>query len=114
MPLLARPRRSDLGFRLTDVTAPRASIFTTTAARSARSICRRRWAPGCAFLDYDGDGWLDILLVNGMDWPGHKRTAQHAAALSQQSQRHVSRMSRGSAGLAVEMYGMGVAVGGLQ
>ena len=29
--------------------------------------------PGCAFFDYDGDGWLDILLVNGMDWPGHKR-----------------------------------------
>ena len=20
------------------------------------------------------DGWQDILLVNGMDWPGHKRT----------------------------------------
>ena len=31
--------------------------------------------PGCAFLDYDSDGWLDILLVNGMDWPGHKRQA---------------------------------------
>ncbi len=29
---------------------------------------------GCAFLDYDRDGWQDILLVNGMDWPGHKRT----------------------------------------
>jgi len=25
------------------------------------------------FLDYDIDGWQDILLVNGMDWPGHKR-----------------------------------------
>src|SRR6266700_1294792 len=28
---------------------------------------------GCAFFDYDNDGWLDILLVNGMDWPGHER-----------------------------------------
>src|SRR5215813_14114699 len=28
---------------------------------------------GCAFLDYNNDGWQDILLVNGMDWPGHKR-----------------------------------------
>ena len=26
---------------------------------------------GCAFLDYDNDGWQDILLVDGMDWPGH-------------------------------------------
>ena len=66
--------------------------------------------PGCAFLDYDGDGWLDILLVNGMDWPGHKR---------QRSTLHLYRNNRNgtftdvtrSAGLAVEMYGMGVAVG---
>src|SRR5262249_36725083 len=28
--------------------------------------------PGCAFIDYDGDGWQDILLVNGQDFPGHK------------------------------------------
>ena len=27
--------------------------------------------PGCAFIDYDNDGWPDILLVNGEDWPGH-------------------------------------------
>ena len=28
---------------------------------------------GCAFLDYDRDGWQDILLINGTDWPGHKK-----------------------------------------
>src|SRR6516164_9825827 len=28
---------------------------------------------GCAFLDYDNDGWLDVLLINGMDWPEHYR-----------------------------------------
>src|SRR6267143_1828219 len=27
--------------------------------------------PGVAFIDYDNDGWPDIFLVNGMDWPGH-------------------------------------------
>ena len=26
---------------------------------------------GGAFFDYDNDGWLDILLVNGDWWPGH-------------------------------------------
>ena len=45
--------------------------------------------PGCAFLDYDGDGWLDILLVNGCDWPGHKRQRSTPASLPEQSQRHV-------------------------
>ncbi|MGD0842612.1 MAG: VCBS repeat-containing protein, partial [Candidatus Acidiferrales bacterium] len=29
--------------------------------------------PGVAFLDYDNDGWQDILIVNGMDFPGHIR-----------------------------------------
>jgi len=32
---------------------------------------------GCAFLDYDGDGYQDILLINSMAWPGHKRIAPH-------------------------------------
>src|SRR5690606_36389619 len=25
---------------------------------------------GCAFIDYDGDGWLDVLLAGGGTWPG--------------------------------------------
>ena len=65
---------------------------------------------GCAFLDYDADGWQDIVLLNGMDWPGHKR------------QRSVLRLYRNNrngtftditkaAGLDIEIYGMGVAVG---
>ena len=31
--------------------------------------------PGCAFIDYDGDGYPDILLVNGEDWPGHTKAS---------------------------------------
>src|SRR5205814_4863531 len=27
--------------------------------------------PGCAFIDYDNDGYPDILLVNGADFAGH-------------------------------------------
>jgi predicted nucleotidyltransferase len=34
--------------------------------------------PGCAFLDYDGDGWQDILLVGGGAWP---ETPERPAAL---------------------------------
>ena len=47
--------------------------------------------PGCAFLDYDGDGWLDILLVNGTNWPGQARRAKHDGPLSQQPQRNIHR-----------------------
>src|SRR5438045_3704386 len=36
----------------------------------------KKWRPetmggGGAFLDYDNDGRLDILLVNGDTWPSH-------------------------------------------
>ena len=32
-----------------------------------------KWFPesmgsGCGFIDYDSDGWIDILLVGGGDW----------------------------------------------
>ena len=60
--------------------APLAFDWSTSQPRpasSSRTIqrrLRRKYLPetmgsGCAFLDYDGDGWQDILLVNGMDWP---------------------------------------------
>ena len=45
-----------------------------------------------------------------MDWPGHSAPAVDAAALPQQPQRHVHRRDA-RAGLDVELYGMGVAVG---
>ena len=28
---------------------------------------------GCAFIDYDNDGWLDILLLSGTRMDGHTR-----------------------------------------
>ena len=65
--------------------------------------------PGCAFLDYDADGWLDILIVNGCDWPGHKRR-KTTLALYRNNRNGSFTDVTAEAGLAVEMYGMGVAV----
>ena len=65
---------------------------------------------GCAFLDYDGDGWQDILLINGMDWPGHKRERSTLKLYRNNRNGTFSDVTR-SAGLDIEMYGMGVAVG---
>ncbi len=75
----------------------------------------RKWLPetmgsGVAFLDYDGDGWQDVLFVNGMDWPGH---ARHRSTLALYHNNHDGTFTdvTQKAGLAVEMYGMGVTVG---
>src|SRR6266852_5890811 len=35
-----------------------------TAGRSTQKYLPEATGPGCAFLDYDNDGWLDIYLVN--------------------------------------------------
>jgi len=66
--------------------------------------------PGCAFLDYDQDGWLDILLINGQDWPGHRRQRSTLRLLHNNRNGTFSDVTK-AAGLDVEMYGMGVAVG---
>jgi len=59
----------DTPWRLTDVTTAALRYRHHTGAFGAKYL-PETMGPGCAFLDYDGDGWLDILLVNGKDWPG--------------------------------------------
>ena len=48
--------------------------------------------PGCAFLDYDNDGWMDIYLVNSgpSDFCKPSQAAAQCA-LQEQSRRHVHR-----------------------
>jgi enediyne biosynthesis protein E4 len=75
----------------------------------------KKWLPetmgsGVAFLDYDNDGWQDILFVNGADWPGH---VQRRSTLALYHNNHDGTFAdvTQKAGLAVEMEGMGVAIG---
>jgi len=75
----------------------------------------KKWLPetmgsGVAFLDYDNDGWQDILLVNGADWPGHLRRHSTLALYHNNHDGTFTDVTR-KAGLAVEMHGMGVAIG---
>ncbi|MGH8189791.1 MAG: FG-GAP repeat domain-containing protein, partial [Steroidobacteraceae bacterium] len=61
------------GFGLVDVTAAAGLTFRHNNGAYGKKLLPETLGSGCAFLDYDADGWLDILLINGMDWPGHKR-----------------------------------------
>ena len=86
---LARPALAAaptaLGFSLTDVTASAGINFHHNSGAFGAKYLPETLGPGCAFLDYDNDGWLDILLVNGMDWPDHKRQRSTLKLLPQQS-----------------------------
>jgi hypothetical protein len=97
------------GFRLTDVTAAAGIDFHHNSGAFGAKYLPETMGPGCAFLDYDGDGWLDILLVNAMDWPGHKRQ-RSALRLYRNNRNGAFTDVTRQAGLNVEMYGMGVAV----
>ncbi|MFZ0858536.1 MAG: CRTAC1 family protein [Candidatus Acidiferrales bacterium] len=74
----------------------------------------KMWLPealgsGVAFIDYN-DGWPDILLINGKDWPGHGARRTYMALYRNNRNGTFTDTTR-QAGLDVEMYGLGVAVG---
>lgn len=100
---------ADPGFRLTDVTAAAGIDFHHNSGAFGAKYLPETLGPGCAFFDYDGDGWPDILLVNGMDWPGHKKQRTTLRLYRNNRNGTFTDVTR-QAGLAVEMYGMGVAI----
>ncbi|HUB02157.1 MAG TPA: CRTAC1 family protein [Terriglobales bacterium] len=112
--LAASAQKIDAGFRLVDVTSQAGIHFHHNNGAYGGKLLPETLGSGCAFLDYDRDGWQDILLVNGCNWPGHARERK-----SEPSTLKLYRNNRNGtfsdvthrAGLDVEMYGMGVAVG---
>jgi enediyne biosynthesis protein E4 len=99
-----------LGFSFADVTAEAGIQFQHNSGAFGGKFLPETLGSGCAFLDYDNDGWQDILLVNGMDWPGHKRQKSTLRLYRNNRNGSFNDVTR-SAGLDIEMYGMGVAVG---
>ena len=98
------------GFRLSDVTTAAGIHFRHNSGAFGAKYLPETMGPGCAFFDYDADGWLDILLVNGAAWPGH-RGERTSMRLYRNNRNGTFTDVTEKAGLAVEMYGMGVAVG---
>ncbi len=101
---------SNLGFRFTEVTDAAGIQFQHNSGAYGGKLLPETLGSGCAFLDYDADGWQDILLINGMDWPGHKRQRSTLRLYHNNRNGTFTDVTR-SAGLDLEMYGMGVAVG---
>ena len=105
-----RPASVSPRVRLVDVTAAAGLNFRHNTGAYGGKLLPETLGSGCAFLDYDADGWQDILLVNGMDWPAHKRQRSTLRLYHNNRNGTFTDVTR-SAGLDVEMYGMGVAVG---
>src|SRR5579862_3487407 len=93
-----------------DITAQARIHFTHNNGAFGKKWLPETMGPGCAFIDYDNDGYPDIVLVNGSDFPGHPHAA---STLKLYHNNHDGTFTDVTAksGLGVAMFGLGVAVG---
>jgi hypothetical protein len=106
--LAAATLPEDAGVRFTDVTATAGIKFTHNSGRAGKKWLPETLGSGCAFFDADGDGWLDILLVNSKDWSARGRRS--LSALYRNNRNGTFTNVTAGSGLDVEMYAMGVAI----
>ena len=102
------PMLASAQVRFTDITAAAGIKFVHNAGKSGKKYLPETMGSGVAFLDADGDGWQDILLINSRDWTPRGRHTTAALYRNTHDGKFID-ITRGS-GLDVEMYGMGVAV----
>jgi enediyne biosynthesis protein E4 len=94
--------------QFTDVTTAAGITFVHNAGRTGKKWLPETMGPGAAFFDADGDGWLDILIVNGKDLiPKGRRTP--AALYRNNHNGTFTDITKGS-GLDIDIYGMGVSI----
>jgi hypothetical protein len=93
-----------------DVTQQSGIHFTHNNGAFGKKFLPETLGPGVAFTDYDNDGWPDIFLVNGTDWPGHKQKHTTPKLYHNNHDGSFTDVTH-KAGLDIEMYGMGVTVG---
>ena len=112
-PLLGQTAKnvaSDSTIIFRDVTEKAGIRFVHNNGAFGKKYLPETMGPGVAFIDYDNDGWQDIFIVNGTDWPGH--SGKHSTPkLYHNNHDGTFTDVTHKAGLDIEILGMGVAVG---
>ncbi|MCU0228410.1 MAG: VCBS repeat-containing protein, partial [Bryobacterales bacterium] len=99
------------GVRFTDVSAEAGLRFRHSTGAQGRKWLPETMGPGCAFLDYDGDGWQDLLLLDSGPLDGQTPATHSGIRLFQNQRNGTFREVTREAGLWQPMYALGVAVG---
>lgn len=96
----------------TDVTKQAGINFVRNSGAFGKKYLPETMGSGVCFIDYNNDGWQDILFVNSMDWPGHGnvRVKSYPALYRNNGNGTFTNVTK-QAGLDVQMYGMGCTVG---
>src|SRR5215471_6951596 len=97
---------------LVEVPASASGIaWTHVSGRSPMAHLPETVGAGCAFLDYDNDGWMDIYLVNSGKCDFYDSPQRLRNALYHNNRDGTFTDVTEKAGIAGTAYGMGVAVG---
>jgi hypothetical protein len=91
-----------------DATSAAKIAFKHTSGAFGKKYLPETMGAGVAFLDFDNDGWPDVFLVNSKNWPGRPGGPTTCALYRNNRDGSFTDVTR-AAGLAVELYGMGVA-----
>ena len=94
-----------------DVTAQAGIHFTHNNGAFGKKWLPETMGPGCAFIDYDNDGYPDVFLVNGEDFAGHPHGPATTPKLYHNNHDGTFTDVTRKAGLAIPLYGFGVAIG---
>jgi tetratricopeptide (TPR) repeat protein len=94
--------------QFTDVTAAAGVVFRHEAGATGKKWYPETMGAGGGFFDYDGDGWVDILLVNGRQWPGERQEPEPTMRLYRNRGDGTFEDVTQRAGLAIPLYGMGM------
>ncbi|MFI5197234.1 MAG: CRTAC1 family protein [Thermoanaerobaculia bacterium] len=111
------PTRVASSIRFEDVTKASGVAFTHVNGAAGKKWMPETMGSGAAAFDADGDGRIDLLFVNSRYWPGDPRGASGIPTLA--FYRNVTEPGGAirfedrtkEAGLALSLFGMGVAVG---
>jgi enediyne biosynthesis protein E4 len=111
-PLLVSPRPSQPSPAFEEIPASASGIsWVHVNGRSPMAHLPETVGAGCAFLDYDSDGWMDIYLVNSGRCDFYEPAQPLRNALYRNNRDGTFTDVTQKAGVPGDAYGMGVAVG---
>src|SRR3954470_4205192 len=101
-------RAAGVAVTFVDVTEQAHIRFTHNNGAFGKKYLPETMGSGGLFLDVDGDGWQDLLLINSKNWPGRPGTRSLPALYRNAHDGTFVDVTRGS-GLDIELYGIGAA-----
>ena len=111
-PLAGRQGAGALGFAFTEIAA-RAGLTAVTVygGRNTNRYLLETTGTGVAAFDYDGDGWLDLFVVNGTTLQGFPKGQEPTSHLYRNKHDGTFEDVTAKAGLALTGWGQGACAG---